>query len=92
MVLSYLQLATLIIASFAVGSLLTYWWMKHRIKTLKEYIGTLDASLKGMWDKNDTKQKLSKQPTDFKATSQSVFAKHASDESQTLGKAVSKEV
>lgn len=94
MALSYLQLATLIITSFVVGNLCTYLIMKHRISALKDYIGTLDASLKGMWDDHENKHKKNQQKNpkpsrDLKDRKQPIQAKHASDQ-QILSKSTSK--
>lgn len=85
MVLSYLQIATIAIISFALGGMIVYTIMKHRIKSLKEAVSSMDASLRGMWNTNESvqKKKLQSKQNQVSKPSKSkeeIIAKHASDE------------
>lgn len=81
--LSYLELAILVFTSLSLGGILCYASLKHKIKTLKDSLHALDASLKGMWDTNDQWQKkyasLENNQKLKKTLKKKPLAKHASD-------------
>jgi len=94
MYLSYLSLTLIAIACFLLGGILTYFSLKQKIKTLKNSLYSLDASLKGMWDANDQWQKKytalekNKQQAKNKKTTPSIRAKHASDNNMGLNEII----
>ncbi len=81
--LSYLELIVLVFISLSLGGILCYALLKPKIKSLKDTLHALDASLKGMWDTNDQWQKkytnLENNQKLEKPLKKKPLAKHASD-------------
>lgn len=92
MVLSYLQILALTFIAFTLGSIITYALMKRRIKSLKDALSSMDASLRGMWSSNEKLQRQKQLNKQNVEAMNSIIAKHASDPQPEPTEFISKEI